>query len=318
MPLHRNTDLTPKRFGRPVLTIGNFDGVHLGHQQVIGRAIEEARARGARSLAMTFQPHPVKVLNPSANLKLIYPYEEKIRLIEGFGVDDIVVWNFDCDLASMPAEDFVAQVLVGTLDVQKVVVGYDFNFGRGGDGNAAHLREIAAARGYDYEVERVGVYQVDGEICSSSRIREHLLRGDVARVHRLLGRPFHLRGTVVRGQGRGKTMGFPTANLSVQRELIPHDGVYLGLVRIGDGLHDALVNVGDNPTFGVNPVTVEAFILNFGEEIYANAIDVLFLDRLRDEMRFRGPDDLKTRMDKDLDEAGRFFDAFHGRVRGGR
>ena len=315
MAVYRNTELTPGMFERPVLTIGNFDGVHLGHQQVLGRVIDQARERKTRSVAMTFEPHPVKFLNPAADLKLIYPYREKIRLIEGFGVDAIIAWNFDRELAGMPAEAFVADVLVGLLNVQKLVVGYDFNFGRGGDGNAHHLREIAEQRGYDYEVERVGVYQVDGEICSSSHIRQHLIRGDVGRVRRLLNRPFHLRGEVVHGQGRGrKVLGYPTANLSVQRELIPHDGVYLGLVRFGDELHDALINVGDNPTFGVNPVTVEAFILDFSDQIYASTIDVLFLERLRDEMRFASADDLKVQMDKDLAESHAFFDSFHGRA----
>ena len=192
------------------------------------------------------------------------------------------------------------------------MVGYDFNFGRGGDGNAHHLREIAERHGYAYEVERIGVFQTDGEIVSSSRIRQHLLAGDLARVRRLLGRPFHLCGQVVHGAGRGGTvLGFPTANLSVQHELIPHDGVYLGQVRVGEALHDALVNVGDNPTFGVNPVTVESFLLDFDARIYESTIEVLFLDRLRDEIRFADAERLRAQMEQDLARAREFFRAFH-------
>jgi riboflavin kinase/FMN adenylyltransferase len=313
--IYRQADLRPGLLARPVLTIGNFDGVHLGHRRVLARAIEEARARGTRGVAFTFEPHPVKVLNPGRDLRLIHPYAEKARVLESTGIDDIVIWTFDRALAAMPAEEFVRTVLVELLDTQKIVVGYDFNFGRGGDGNAQHLREIAERMGYGYEVERVGVFQIDGEIVSSSRIRSHLLAGEVARVARLLGRPFHLRGTVVRGAGRGgKDLGFPTANLSVQQELIPRDGVYLGQVRIGAGLRDALVNVGDNPTFGINPVTVESFLLDFDGAIYESAIDVLFLDRLRDEVRFAGPEPLRVQMEKDLARAREFFRAFHART----
>ena len=312
MAVYRQDAIRPGLFRRPVVTIGNFDGVHLGHQRVLARTIQEARARGARSVAFTFEPHPVKVLNPVRDLRLIYPYDEKARLLAATGIDDIVLWTFDRALAATPAEDFVRDVLVDLLDVQKVVVGYDFNFGRGGDGNAQHLREIAQRRGYRYEVERVGVFQVDGEVVSSSRVRQHILAGDLARVRRLLGRPFHLRGNVVRGAGRGgKVLGFPTANLSVQQELIPHDGVYLGQVRSGDATHDALVNVGDNPTFGVNPVTVESFLLDFDAQIYETTIDVYFLDRLRDEVRFADATGLRVQMDKDLARAREFFRAFH-------
>ena len=300
--------LRPGLFRRPVVTIGNFDGVHRGHQRVIARVVEEARERGVQSIAFTFEPHPVKVLNPGRELRLIYPYEEKNKLIAARGVNAIIVQKFDLDLARTPAETFVADVLVKLLDVQKVIVGYDFNFGRGGNGSAYHLREIAAAKGFDFEVEQVGVYQIDGEIVSSSHIRQHLTSGNLARVGKLLGRPFHLRGSVVHGEGRGKKLlGFPTANLSVQQELIPHDGVYLGRVRIEDRTYDALVNVGDNPTFGVNPVVVEAFILDFNAQIYESAIDIIFLERLRDEMRFRGPEELKAQMEQDLQKAKVFF-----------
>lgn len=307
MTVYRASELQPDLFKRPVLTIGNFDGMHRGHQRVVNQLLTEAEKLNTRSVALTFEPHPVKVLNPDKDLKLIYPYAERIKLLSGYGVDDIVILTFDKKLASLKAETFVSEILVGLLDVQKIIVGYDFNFGRHGDGDAQNLLEIAKLNGYQYDVEQMGVYHIDGEIVSSSHIRQHLMAGDVARVAKLLGRPFHLQGQVIRGAGRGKIMGYPTANLSVQQELLPKIGVYLGRARIGDKTYNALVNVGKNPTFGLNPITVESFILDFTAQIYDSEIEFLFLDRLRDEIRFAGAEELVRQMDHDLGQAKSFF-----------
>jgi len=200
MTIFRQREITKGLLRRPVLAIGNFDGVHLGHRRILQRVLEQARERGAPSAVLTFEPHPVKVINPAKNLKLIFPYQERYRLLDEVGVENILIWDFTYQVAATPAEEFVAEALVELLDVGKIVVGYNFNFGKAAEGSPDQLARIAAERGYPYEVETIGAFEVGGEKVSSSRIREYIVVGDAARVRSMLGRPFYLHGTVVRGR----------------------------------------------------------------------------------------------------------------------
>ncbi|MDP8254886.1 MAG: bifunctional riboflavin kinase/FAD synthetase [Candidatus Alcyoniella australis] len=287
-----------------VVTIGNFDGVHLGHRVVFDRALAEAKQRNAPCVAITFEPHPVKFLRPEKHLRLIYPYSERVQGIEALGVDALVIQTFDDSLRSTSAFDYCRDFLRGVLDIRHLVVGHDFTFGRGRDGSFEHLSRIGEEFGFS--VERVPALQIQGEPVSSSRIRKAIIRGEVALVRQLLGGPFSLVGEVVPGDGRGGAqLGFPTANLSVQRELIPAQGVYLTCVEYGGERFAALTNVGDNPTFHHHeiPPRVETWIIDFDRDILGREIRVHFIERLREELTFSTKEELIERIRQDEKQA---------------
>ena len=302
MKVYQQEQLKPGTFAGTVCALGNFDGVHLGHQRILAR-LEAAKKRfDVPSVVYTFEPHPVRVLNPKKKLKLIFDYAQRIRLLEASGPDATVVVRFTPDLAATPAEHFVKNVLVDLLQARKVVVGYDFNFGRGGDGNAEHLAAMGAQFGF--EVEQVSAVTINDQIVSSSRIRRLIPAGEIRMVNDMLGRPFFLVGTVVQGKQRGQSvLGIPTANLSTQQELIPAKGVYAAYVRVPQGLFCGAVNVGCNPTFENGQLSVEAHILDFEGDLYGKKIEVHLLRRLRDEKRFDTTKRLGQQMKRDIEHA---------------
>ncbi|QRK03982.1 bifunctional riboflavin kinase/FAD synthetase [Archangium violaceum] len=282
------------------LALGNFDGVHLGHQALFA----EARRRGVPSAALTFQPHPGKVLQPDLAPKLITLLPRKLELFEASGLDAAVVQPFTLEYARHSPRDFEASLL-DEVGARHLVVGHDFTYGAARAGNADTLREAAAARGAQVHV--VPPVTVDGVVASSSKVREYILEGRVSAAQRLLGRPFDLDGTVVTGHGRGRGIGFPTANVDTQNELRPAAGVYAIRVSFRGGPDvtwlPGVANIGVKPTFGVNEVTIEAHLLDFSGDLYGKELRVQFLERLRAERRFGSVAELVGQIKRDVEAA---------------
>jgi riboflavin kinase/FMN adenylyltransferase len=281
------------------LALGNFDGVHLGHQALFA----EARRHGPAA-ALTFHPHPGKVLQPELAPKLITLLPRKLELFEAFGLAAAVVQPFSLEYARTSPRDFEAGLL-DVLGARHVVVGYDFTYGAARGGTVDTLRQAAAARGAQVHV--VPPITVDGVVASSSKVREYILEGRVSAAHRLLGRPFDLDGTVVTGQGRGRGLGFPTANVDTQNELRPAPGVYAIRVRFRDEPDGpwlpGAANIGVKPTFGGNEVTIEAHLLDFSGDLYGKELRVQFLEHLRAERRFGSVAELVGQIKRDVEAA---------------
>ncbi len=287
---------------RPVVVaLGTFDGVHLGHLAVIRRAVEEARIRGLRSVAATFDPHPRAVLAPGNEPKLLTTLDVREELLLGCGMDEMRVIRFDRELSRKSPWGFVRDVLVGALHAAVVVVGDNFRFGYKAAGNFEDLRRCMKETGG--EALAVPTY-ASGEAISSTRIRDLLLDGEAREAAMLLGRPYALRGEVVVGDKRGRTIGFPTANvLPDTRALVPGRGVYAGRVRVRNEWFGACTNVGVAPTFERQDSKVEAYLLDYEGDLYGEVVDISFVARLRLEKRFSDIEELKTQIAGDVAQA---------------
>jgi len=305
---------------RPVvIAMGNFDGVHLGHQAIINRAVERAGVRGGVSLALTFEPHPVRVLRPESPLALLTPFPLKVRLIEQSGVEQVVCAKFTREFAGQSPTDFVHKVLVDRLHVAEVCVGENFSFGKNREGRPALLKELGQAAGFAVHVQPPVV--IDGQVVSSSVIRQMIERGDVAGAARLLGRPYLFLGEVISGRGRGEQLGFPTANLRQTDQLLPADGVYAGWVTLAagaaglgarrksrgatlaaDGIYQGAINIGLRPTFHETERVGEVHLLDYpgSGALYGQALEVACVARIREEREFASAAELKAQIANDV------------------
>ena len=302
MDIVRGLDALPLPSGPSVVTVGFFDGVHLGHQEVILRTVQAAKDRDARSVAVTFDRHPREILTPGEEPRLLTTVERKAELIAACGIDALVVLEFTEEFSKVPAEDFVRDVLVGGLHAVHARVGANFTFGHRAAGTVATLREVGEPLGMT--ADEVGLFAIGGQVVSSSSIREALAGGDLAWPRIALGRRFAVDGEVVAGAGRGKGLGYPTANLRTwPRLLLPGQGIYAGVAELEDsGRYVAAVDVGTNPTFGTEPLHVEAFLLDFpDDELRGDTLTVEFWERLRDEVKFESVDDLVAAIADDVD-----------------
>ncbi len=295
-------------FKNPVLTMGNYDGIHLGHRRIIERVKEKALEISGTSMLMTFDPHPLHVLRPERELAAITPLEEKKRIIQEAGIEVLLILPFTRELSLIPPETFVASVLVDRLSVKGVVIGYDFKFGRGGGGDTALLQEMG--RRYGFLVEVIAPVTVDGEKVGSNRIRKLVRDGQVENAAKLLGRYYGVEGRVVRAKGRGGTIvGYPTMNLDTHYHLIPKNGVYVTEAEIEGRRFEGVTNVGHNPTFESGQQrSIETFILGFEGDLYDKEVRLTFLTRLRDEVKFGSVDALKGQIAKDVGTAREYFD----------
>lgn len=289
--------------GPTTLAIGNFDGVHLGHQHLFRRVIDAARAHNALSLALTFDPHPTRVLAPERAAPQLMGLDRRLELMAAAGLDAVVVLRFDTALSSQPAREFVEQIVMG-LGAREVFVGNDFHFGRNREGNGPMLERVAGELGF---VAHVLSPVTEGEQpISSTRIRKALADGDLALVQTLLGRRFDVDGLVVHGFHRGRTLGFPTANLATPTEALPRDGVYAVRARVhGDPAgqrYGAVLNVGTRPTLRAGR-SIEAHLFDVDRDLYGRTLRITFVRRLRDERRFDGLDALRAQIARDADEA---------------
>jgi riboflavin kinase/FMN adenylyltransferase len=295
-----------KDFGRsfknPVLTLGNFDGVHLGHQRIFRQVCRKAREIGGESIAYTFNPHPVQLLKPDLGPFLLLPVEERIRMIGELGIDVIICAEFTREFAALAAEEFVRDILHRQIGVRRVYVGENTTFGRGREGSVSLLKEFG--RKYGFAVEAVEPVEVRGALISSSRVRKLVREGDVREAAELLGRRPFLLGEVIHGFGRGsRKLGFPTANLKIDGLLVPKPGIYAVWAIHKGETFPGVANLGWSPTFHDQKFSIEIHILNFDKDIYGEPLRVEFVERQRDEATFRGPEDLIAQIKKDVEQA---------------
>ncbi len=298
---------------RPVLTIGNFDGLHVGHRAIMKTVLGRARDLGGEAVVFTFEPHPRKVLQPDSAPRLLTTLDQKLELLEEMGIDVVIVEPFDREFAELEPKTFVGEYIHRRIRPMEVYVGYDFHFGRDREGSMRLLTETGPRLGFSVTI--FPEVTIDGRDVNSTRIRELVGQGEVVEAGRLLGRPFRVRGTVVAGQRRGRTLGFPTANLAPQNEVLPEAGVYAGWTRFvdeGDPSRGSEVptvtNVGMRPTFGDGMGFVaEAHLIDFEGDVYGRCIDLSFERRLRAEKKFDGPDALKEQIQRDVAEARRWL-----------
>ncbi|HBA73339.1 MAG: riboflavin biosynthesis protein RibF [Geobacteraceae bacterium GWC2_55_20] len=288
-----------KNFDKSVVTIGNFDGVHLGHVELFRRLKASSHSHNLPSVAVTFEPHPLKVLAPESAPGLITTFEQKVALISDAGVDCLAVVPFTIEMSQMTAESFVTKILCESLGMRHLIIGHDYAFGRGREGNYDTLERLGLELGFTLEdLEPVG----DGEmVFSSTLVRSRMITGDMAAVSKILGRYHMISGTVVHGREIGHTIGFPTANISTRNELIPPDGVYAVIVMVDGRLVKGACDIGINPTFEGGQRTVEVFLLDFAGQIYGSEIAVYFVHRLRDVKKFPGAAELVKAIENDVE-----------------
>lgn len=310
MRIIRGIDHTQSPFGESVVTFGNYDGVHLGHQAILARLREAAHHHAAEAVVAVFDPHPVQILRPDKPFHQITTLPSRLELLERHGVDATLVIPFGPALHSMEAEDFVDGVLGRLLGARHVVLGGDSRFGRDRRGDVAMLSARGGALGF--QVELVPPVTVDGERISSSAVRHAVLGGDVAHAARMLGRPHTLTGPVVSGDRRGRVIGFPTANVDVEETLLPLAGVYEARLQVlaDDGSpdgeeHVAVVNVGHRPTFGARELSVEAHVLDAQLDLYDRRVAVPLVSRIREERTFPGVEALVAQIARDVEETRR-------------
>ncbi|MEQ9366270.1 MAG: bifunctional riboflavin kinase/FAD synthetase [Leptospirales bacterium] len=281
------------------LTLGVFDGMHRGHQALINRVQKRSRGSHGARVLVTYHPHPDLVLGKrDAGRSELFTYDEKLALYQKFDLDAVVFLPFTKELARMTALRYLKEILLGQLRARHIIIGYDQRFGRGRKGDYAFLKQMS--RKYEFKVEQIGAVRYRGAIVSTSRIRGLIEAGSVSRANRLLGHDFFIEALIVRGQQRGATIGFPTANLAVPpTKTVPAGGVYTAVAEVGQERFRAMVNVGVNPTFGNNQLSVEAHLLDFSGDLYGERIRLFFRDRMRDERKFESIDALKAQLQKD-------------------
>ncbi len=291
-------------FPCPILTVGNYDGLHLGHRQIIESVVKRAREQKGTAVVYTFRPHPHLALTPNEELQLINTYDEKLDLLASIGVDVVVEQPFSREFSTITPEKFFSDILVKRLSAHAIYVGYDFGFGKNRSGTLEMLRGFCQAEGVELHVAKP--LKIAGEICSSSRIRDHLKGGEVTAANMLLGREFFYRGLVIRGNGRGHTIGFATANVKTESKLRIKEGVYATLAVYKGQVFKSVTNVGRQPTFNKDsavPVAVETHLFDFERDIYGEVLEVRLVERLRDEIRFDGVESLVKQIRADIDIA---------------
>jgi riboflavin kinase / FMN adenylyltransferase len=303
---HKLEDI-PADFGPTIVSVGNFDGVHRAHQTVLRDIAERARRQKAQSVAVTFDPHPVRILRPDSGLKLLTPTPEKLRLLAATGIDAVLLLTFGRDLSLLTPRQFAERILKKKLHAREVHEGYNFRFGHKAAGDVNTLAEFGREMGFTVKI--FDEMSLRRESVSSSQIRKLLTAGRVSRARHLLGRPFAILSTPGRGRGFGSKYTVPTINLSRYDELVPQDGVYITRSRVGQECFDSVTNVGNRPTFGSESFAIETHLLNFHPiDLDADTeVELFFLQRIRDEMKFPSVEALREQIARDVKRARRYF-----------
>jgi riboflavin kinase/FMN adenylyltransferase len=311
---HKLEDV-PAGFGPSLVSVGNFDGVHRAHAHVLGEIVARARPIGAKAVAVTFEPHPARILRPDSDLKLLTPVPEKLRLLETTGIDAVLMLPFGRDLSLMTPRQFAERILKKKLHAREVHEGYNFRFGHKAAGDVNLLVQLGKEMGF--EVKVYSEQKLRGEPVSSSHIRKMLSEGRVSRARHLLARPFCILGTPGRGRGLGSKYTVPTINLARYEELVPKDGVYITWTRVGSECFDSVTNVGNRPTFGADSFAIETHLLNFHpiDLTPESEVEICFLDRVRDEIKFPSVDALREQIAKDVKKARRYFQLLRVRLK---
>jgi riboflavin kinase/FMN adenylyltransferase len=303
---HQLADI-PVNFGPTLVSVGNYDGVHRAHADVLKNIVRRAGEQGAKAVAVTFEPHSVRILRPDSGLKLLTPTPEKLRLLEATGIDAVLLLPFARDLSLMEPEEFARRILAEGLHAREVHEGFNFRFGHKGGGTVETLSELGRDMGFG--VTTYPEMKLRGESVSSSRIRRLLTEGKLRKARHLLGRPFSILSTPGRGRGYGSKYTVPTINLSRYEELVPKDGVYITRTRVARECFDSVTNVGNRPTFGAELFAIETHLLNFHpiDLTPETEVEIHFLDRLRDEIKFPSVDALREQIARDVRKARRYF-----------
>ncbi len=303
MQIHHGLHHLPK-FRNAVLTIGTYDGVHFGHQQIIRRLHELAQQTNGESILLTFDPHPRLVLNPKDDkLKLISTIDEKEQLLEPFGLDHLVIAEFSKSFASIDAEVYIEKILVENFHPKKIIIGYDHHFGKDRKGNIHLLRSLSEK--FNYDVEEIPAQTIDEISVSSTKVRSALLDGDILTANQLLAYPFSIKGKVIHGDKIGRILGFPTANIEVSNihKLIPASGVYAVKIKIDGEYYKGALSIGYRETvFDNSKLTIEVFILDFEKELYDKELDIIFVDYMRPQIKYENWDLLKVQIEKDVEQ----------------
>ncbi|UCE21847.1 MAG: bifunctional riboflavin kinase/FAD synthetase [Candidatus Aminicenantes bacterium] len=293
----------PSLSDHSIVAIGNFDGIHLGHHKILECLEKTAKEYGLFSLVLTFFPHPGKILGKN-KLKMIQTLDQKIREIRKFDIQALLIIAFDEQFASLTAQDFIQKIVLETLRAKAIIVGKNFYFGKNRKGDVSLLHSLSSK--FKFRVCPIPAVIQNGETVSSSLIRNLLQEGEVEKANRLLGRPYEIEGKVVKGQSRGKALGFPTANIETENEIIPQ-GVFITQTRIGLKILPSMTNVGKQPTFGQEDLHIESFIIDFDRDLYGEHIGINFLKKIRDQMKFKTPDELARQLEDDLQTTKAYF-----------
>ena len=307
MQVFHKLDDVPADFGPALVSVGNFDGIHRAHAHVLREIVSRARASGAKAIAVTFEPHPARILRPESGLKLLTPVKEKLRLLESTGIDAVLLLPFGRDLSLMTPRQFAERILKKQLHAREVHEGFNFRFGHKAAGDMDLLAEFGREMGF--EVKVYPEMTLRGETVSSSQIRKLVAEGRVSRARHLLARPFGILGVPGRGRGYGSKYTVPTINLARYEELVPKDGVYITWTRVGAERFDSVTNVGNRPTFGAELFAIETHLLNFHpiELTPETEVEICFLERLRDEIKFPSVEALRDQIGRDVQKSRRYF-----------
>lgn len=298
MKIHFGVDSFQK-LTKPVVTTGTFDGVHLGHKKILKKLCSIATKNSLESVLLTFTPHPRVHLFPDNNLKLINTREENLSLFEYYGINHVVILKFDNSLSRLTYLDYVREILIKKIGMKHMVVGYDHQFGRNREGSIKSLNEISEI--YSFKTYEVDPVFINKKTISSTKIRNCIEDGELDKANKFLGHNFTLFGSVIKGQGKGKELGFPTANIKIldKNKIIPRDGVYAVYVHLNNNFYEGMMNVGPKPTFGFNDKSIEVNIFNFNQNIYSKKITVEVIKRLRSVRKFKSINDLKLQIEQD-------------------
>lgn len=286
-----------------VVAIGNFDGVHLGHQKILSELVKTAKEQKLMSMVLTFEPHPGKVTG-KGRIKLIQTLEQKLEKISKSGADAVYIQDFDDKLAGLPGKKFITDILLNILAARIIIVGENFRFGKNRSNDISSLRAIAAERGF--KVFTTPSVIINGEMISSSFIRSLILNGEIQKANTLLGDDFTIKGRVIKGSSRGTKLGFPTANIKTENEILP-PGIFITQTFLAGKTYRSVCNIGSNPTFGKNKIGLEAHILDFNKNLYEQDISLAFLKKIRDEIRFATTTELQAQIERDIKTAEDFF-----------
>ena len=307
MKIVRGTKNIARPIPYPVVAIGNFDGVHLGHQIIFRQTAEMASRHHGTSIAFTFEPHPLKIIAPERVPPLLTTFRQKMELIEACGIDQVVCADFTRQFADQQPRDFAKNVLVGLIGVKEIVVGFDYAFGRGREGTIPYLKKMGEE--FHFKVHVVEPIKLNGHLVSSSHVRDLIEEGNVKTARKFLGRDYSIRGPVVHGHHTGHAIGFPTANLDTAKVQIPGTGVYAVRIQHEGKTFQGAVNIGFNPTFNRDRLSVEVHIFDFDENIYGQEVEVMFVDRIRSEMAFKSAEELVEQIKKDIETARALLEA---------
>jgi len=284
---------------KTIVTLGTFDGVHLGHKSILAKLIESKENDTYETLVLTFFPHPRMIIEQNSDIKLLNTIEEKAILLNNFGIDNLIIQKFDNDFSQLSPENFVKQILVNIFNVEKIIIGYDHRFGKN---RAADIEDlIVFGKKYNFQVEQISAEEINDVSISSTKIRSALQTGNISLANDYLGYEYFINGTVKQGRQLGRTIGYPTANVQLDEnfKLIPAIGVYAAFAIIDDEKYFGMVNIGTNPTIGENPLTIEINIFDFNKNIYNKKITIGFIDKIRDQQKFNSLDELKNALSND-------------------